>query len=36
MDHTGCSLNEAAAMFVVSPPALYAYRKRRGLWTVAP
>jgi predicted transcriptional regulator len=33
MDRTGCSLPEAAARFVVSPPALYAYRKRRGLWT---
>jgi DNA-binding CsgD family transcriptional regulator len=33
MDRTGCSLGEAAAMFVVPPPALYGYRKRRGLWT---
>ncbi len=33
MDRTGCSLHEAAARFTLSPPALYAYRKRRGLWT---
>lgn len=33
MDRTGCSLTEAAAMFVVPPPAVYGYRKRRGLWT---
>lgn len=32
MDRTGCSLPEAAAKFGVSPPALWSYRKRRGLW----
>ena len=33
MDRTGCSLCEAAAKYVVPPPALWAYRRRRGLWT---
>jgi DNA-binding CsgD family transcriptional regulator len=33
MDRTGCSLGEAAAKFAVAPPALFQYRKRRGLWT---
>lgn len=33
MDDTGCSLSGAAAMFALSPPALWSYRKRRGLRT---
>ena len=33
MNATGCSLNEAAAKFILAPPSLFLYRKRRRLWT---
>jgi len=35
MDRTGCSLSQAAAHGVISPPSLWQFRKRRGLWTTA-